>query len=294
MAGLIEQLQAEALDSTKPIADLLRKALVVAKKLGISDFENWISAELNGYRDIENIPPYREVSGVLKGYDPSVGWIPAMAMDEKLANALGKRKIKESISNLESLVKQSDNGYVIIQYPSKIENFLMKIGSYEAKPGLFVGVNTIEGVLDTVRNMVLMWALKLEQEGIIGEGMNFSKKEQEKAANNTSIHIGNFQGIIGNANNSIVTQNLTMTVQKGDFDSLSEFLVKNGISEEDIGELKGAIESDPIPQSKTLGEHVGAWFGKMVSKAASGIWKLGVDVATNLLASAIWAFYGIR
>ena len=85
-----------------------------------------------------------------------------------------------------------------------------------------------------------------------------------------------------------------MTVQKCDFNSLSDFLSKNGISTKDIKELRGALDSDPIPKSQTLGENVGAWLGKMVSKAASGVWKIGVDVATNLLANAIWAYYGVR
>lgn len=85
-----------------------------------------------------------------------------------------------------------------------------------------------------------------------------------------------------------------MTVQKGDFNALSDFLSRKGISTEDIEELKSAIAGDPKPTSRTLGEKVGAWFGKMLSKAASGAWTIGVDVATNLLASAIWAYYGIK
>ena len=37
MSSLVEQLQAEALDPKVSVTDLLRKALVVAKKLGIED-----------------------------------------------------------------------------------------------------------------------------------------------------------------------------------------------------------------------------------------------------------------
>jgi len=42
MSSLVIELQADAINSSVSILNLLRKALVVAKKLGIKDFEDWI------------------------------------------------------------------------------------------------------------------------------------------------------------------------------------------------------------------------------------------------------------
>jgi len=39
----------------------------------------------------------------------------------------------------------------------------------------------IAAVFDAVRNRILDWTLKLEAEGILGEGMTFTQKEKEAA-----------------------------------------------------------------------------------------------------------------
>ncbi|HBP87483.1 MAG TPA: hypothetical protein DD706_07295 [Nitrospiraceae bacterium] len=48
-----------------PIADLLRKALVVARKLGLKEFEWWVAKELSGYEETKDVPQYRG-GGVLQ------------------------------------------------------------------------------------------------------------------------------------------------------------------------------------------------------------------------------------
>jgi len=298
MPGLVEQLQAEALDSTKPITDLLRKALVVAKKLAIKDFETWITAELNGYVGTNLTPPeYRKVGGEIKAYNPYNNfYMPILIKDAKIASVLQCRYLPFPISVLQGFLddKTGKTDTLLLSFNRQAEELLCN-GEEWAQPKLHISVKGIAAIVDNVRNTVLQWALKLEQEGIMGDGMSFSEKEKQKALTSTSIHIaGNFQGVLGNVNNSTVRQNLTMTVQKGDFNSLSDFLSEKGLSTEDIEELKDAIAVDLVPQSKTLGEKVGAWLGKMIGKAASGAWTIGVDVATNLLASAIWAYYGIK
>lgn len=110
----------------------------------------------------------------------------------------------------------------------------------------------------------------------------------------TSINIGNFQGILGDVSHSQVTQNLQMTVTAGDFNSLAECLKAAGVENEDVDSLKQAIDADPKPASSDkLGANVSGWIGKMVTKAASGIWKIGAAAAAPLIVKAISAYYGI-
>ncbi|HIF5616173.1 TPA: hypothetical protein ACX3CR_004775, partial [Vibrio parahaemolyticus] len=62
--GLVLELQRDALNKTVSVADLLRKALVVSKKLQIIEMEAWICNELRGYENIEAIvPDYRKIRG---------------------------------------------------------------------------------------------------------------------------------------------------------------------------------------------------------------------------------------
>ena len=69
MSSLVLELQAGALNSSVSVLDLLRKALVVAKKLGVEDFQKWIELELDGYKQIP-IPEYRLIRGQAKRVEP--------------------------------------------------------------------------------------------------------------------------------------------------------------------------------------------------------------------------------
>ena len=79
MSGIVLKLQREALDKSTRVSDLLRKALLVARKLKVIDLESWILSELNGYSDGSSIPDYRWVSGEIKSFNPYNGmWLPIM------------------------------------------------------------------------------------------------------------------------------------------------------------------------------------------------------------------------
>ncbi|NEP10109.1 MAG: hypothetical protein F6K14_07810 [Symploca sp. SIO2C1] len=49
MGSLVIELQKDAYDPSVSALTLLRKALVVAKKLDIKEFQKWIDLELSGY-----------------------------------------------------------------------------------------------------------------------------------------------------------------------------------------------------------------------------------------------------
>lgn len=57
--SIVLELQREALDDKNQASSLLRKALVVAKKLRIKDFEDWANKELSGYLATDTVPQYR-------------------------------------------------------------------------------------------------------------------------------------------------------------------------------------------------------------------------------------------
>ena len=59
--GIVIELQREALDESISIESLMRKAYLVARKLNLKDFEEWISQEQNGYK--QKVPEYRNIVG---------------------------------------------------------------------------------------------------------------------------------------------------------------------------------------------------------------------------------------
>lgn len=294
MTSLVLELQKDALNSSNNLTDLLRKALLVAKKLGIKDFQDWINNELNGYDDAKVIPKYRIVSGQIKALNPYHGWMPCLISDNDLTSQIQKREVVQSIGALTSLLQNNKSGFLQTPFPPEAEHTLMSLFQIKCQFALHIDPSAVYGILDTVRNTVLEWSLKLEQEGILGEGMSFSKEEKGKAQGNPSIRIENFQGILGNVSDSTISQDLDISIQSGDINSLSDFLSKKGISKEDIEELKKAINIDPKPvSSKSFGEKVGGWIGNMISKAATGAWDIGIQVAGTILTKAISMYYGL-
>lgn len=267
---------------------------MVARKLSIPEFQEWISFELNGYGKDNKIPEYRVIRGEIKAWNPYYGYVPIIIQDPKMAGDLSQRPIGQAIGELESLTQNPKESPLQVKFSPSIEGDLMRgMNDIPLQPKLHVSPSEVYGILDAVRNTILDWALKLEEEGILGEGMSFSQEEKQKAKGATEIHIQTFQGVLGNIEGSTVTQNLNINITKNDFPSLASYLESKDVSSEDIKELEKAISEDPTPSSpEKYGKKTSGWIGKMVSKAASGAWQIGVGSAGGLLAQALSAFFG--
>lgn len=61
MSSIVIDLQDEILSSDCDIVQILRRAHVIAVKLGLKEFDQWISYELNGYPDQNVCPDYRKI-----------------------------------------------------------------------------------------------------------------------------------------------------------------------------------------------------------------------------------------
>ena len=291
---LVLQLQQLAIDNGTDVTELLRKALLVATKLGLQLFRDWVNQELHGY-DPSNVPEYRQVHTELKVRDPYHGLIPFLIEDRKIMEQLcNDVPIQESIGSLVDLLQnQRGDGSLLITLPPYQKVLLMRMqGNFaQLEPVRTVGRNQVAAILDVVRTKILDWSLQLGADGVIGEGMTFSAEEKQRAQ--SSITIENFQGIIGDVSRSTVTQNILM-VRKGDFASLRAYLSEHGVDAEDIDDLERAIDADPMPAtSESFGDKVSAWVGKMVSKAATDAWQIGIGAAGSLLGKALGAYYGL-
>ena len=198
-------------------------------------------------------------------------------------------QINEPIGSMVNLM-QSDNPHLMVPLLPQQKMFLMRMQDSFAplEPVRAIGRNQVATILDAVRTKILDWSLQLEADGVTGEGMTFSVEEKQKAQ--SSITIENSQGIsiVGDVSGSTVTQNLNMIIRRGDFASLRAYLSEHGVGTEDIDDLESAISADPTPASSaSFGDEVSAWVGKMVSKAATGAWQIGVGAAGGLLSKAL-------
>jgi len=238
MSSLVLELQQETLNSQSRITDILRKALVVSNKLGIDDLTSWAKNELAGYEKGADIPSYRKVKGRLMAHNPYHGWIPVIMEDSSSAKSLSERPIGQPISELEALCIDKDKGG-LLTIPLAHELLMELFGDTEEFrlgmiPTLVVGRSSLNGVLDAVRNEILNWSLDLEKNGILGEGMTFSKEEIQRA-DSATYNIQSFQGVLGSVSNS--------SVQVGDYASVHQQLKDNGISQSERNELENILDA---------------------------------------------------
>ncbi|MGY2095709.1 AbiTii domain-containing protein [Pseudomonas simiae] len=178
MDSLVLELQRDVLDRTIHIPDLLRKALLVSRKLKIKDIEEWLNDELNGY-EARSVPSYRIVTGELKAFNPYQGWIP-VNMGE-LHESMCQHSTRDSVSQITDLVERAETGTVTVKFPAGLNAAFMKLTRTNFEPGLHVPVHKLVRILDVTKTKIMEFALDLESRGILGEGISFSKAEEQLA-----------------------------------------------------------------------------------------------------------------
>lgn len=184
--GIVIQLQEDTINGNVDIEELLRKAYLVAHKLDIKDFKEWIKNEQDGYKS-GKVPDYRIIGGKIMAYNPFHGWVPVVFEDDS-------SKYFETL-NIDCPIST-------ILYSSKLDNktvdFILPPG-YEQllnshTPGF--GTNYIfrtstsemMKIISAVQNIILNWALLIEDNGITGDGLSFSNEEKEYAKNSSVVN----------------------------------------------------------------------------------------------------------
>lgn len=293
---IVIELQRLASDGKCPVDELLRKALIIATKLRIDDFRAWVQQELNGYGNRKDAPAYRVIPTRMYQVNRwRGGLVPVVFGDSEMEDLICRVPMTQAISEIQALVDRGTSFHLSVPADEAALHWRLMNGGEPmelVKEGSSVNLS---GVIDAVRNTVLEWSLRLEEQGILGEGMRFTSEEKAIAMTSQNIHIGSFQGILGDVAGSTVTQSLNMSIKAGDFNSLKQQLIEAGVSADDLESLKEALDADPKPTSPSgFGPKVSAWIGTMMSKAASGAWKVTLDTAGKLIPTAIAAYYGLK
>lgn len=253
-------LQKNIITGNKSITELLREALFIATKLNLKDFRTWLNNELKGYDHETPVADYRKLHTSLKFHNPYQGWISAIIENVELTQVINYINIKQPISEIEYLCScETDNFKMdISDHQTKM---LMETFNTDFEPRQVISKVQLVGIIEHVKTLLLEWALKLEQEGILGDdNMAFTPHEKEKAKE--TIHIENFNGVMGDvehlgnlstgdhANNK---SNITITNNK--IDQLIQELRKLEFSnkQELIAELQ-ANQNDSSKLTATLGK----------------------------------------
>ena len=185
MGGIVIDLEKEALDEKVSVESLLRKAYLVARKLKLEDFEEWINNEQNGYK--REVPEYRMISGNYKAWNPYRGWMPVILTPE-MGKVMSTIPLHQSVSALTETYTSHEGG-VQFTLNAEINDLLNKTtDGFDTQFAFDTSRSEIYRILSTVRNKILEWALLLEEHGIVGEGMTFTDEEKQKAQDTQIIN----------------------------------------------------------------------------------------------------------
>jgi len=151
------------------------------------------------------------------------------------------------------------------------------------------------GIVETVRNRVLSFALEIEAtnpdagEAAPGSVPVAPEKVQQVFNNNFYGHVGNVA-----TGATHFTQEAVLNVEQGDLAALRTRLLEIGISKELVTELQAALEEDKRDVGhKQIGPRAGAWIGKAMSTASSGVLKISTSAAATVLTKLICNYLGI-
>ena len=183
--GIVLQLQSEALDENTDVESLLRKAYVVASKLKLDDFKEWITCEQNGYTDKR--PNYRFVKGEIKARNAHGRFIPVL-FPSNISDKINTIPIDDPISTVIDLYSSSKNP-LYFSLSSQFNEFLISKTTATFHTFYFeTSTSSMHNIISAVRNTVLEWALNLEKNGIVGGHLCFSDNEIKNAQNVNTIN----------------------------------------------------------------------------------------------------------
>jgi AbiTii len=233
MTPLVLKLQQAALDKNTTVSDLLRFALLVARKLAVSDLQKWIENELNGYSSAKDVPPYRKLRGTLRALNQYRGWEDVGFGSNELADKFSVRPVMESASTLEALLKDLPaDTQLSVTYPAETVNSLTKaMGFGWSQPTLVISPANMASILDKAKTNILNWTMSLEEAGVLGEGLTFTGEEKSKAveASAPTVYNATHMTVVQNMQQSQIQQSSpgatqTYTARPIDVGKLVDFI----------------------------------------------------------------------
>lgn len=291
MSKLVIELQKECLNPKYSLSDLCQKAYFIARKLNQDEMIDFLKKEIYGYKNSKDLPDYRHVDLIYKAFNPYHGWIPFQIPSQGIFSKLLKGPIFLSVGEMQDFIN-ADDPVLNTAVPLELQQELIKKSNMpfntEIK-GVFSKTQLVR-ILDAIKNRILDWALKLEEEGICDNEYEFTEHEKEIAKNMTVIINGNVNGsnIIDSMTNSSATINNNNSF---DFETLKQLITKIEADLENAKNIeteKAASLKEQITLLKKSAEEQNETSAIDLLKSivagaiSSGIWTIGSTITTFL------------
>lgn len=281
------------------LTDALLKTKVLLHSLGQTELIAWVNSELNGYGEAQEIPSYRKVPAQVLANLSSVSFqadshpLPIGHLSKEQREGLETSNMPQSLAVLEKFSENPDGSLsspIPLEYNALLGKTLAS-GVAIQRAWSQIEISSIIQILTEVRSRLLDFVLNIR--GQLPEDPNQQQKQSvdTKSLFNNAILGDNATIIIGDKNKTdIVNMHL-----KGNLDALVHELKKFNVPDEEISNLKTAIENDEKEldsNSNEFGSSVKAWIQGMLHKAVEASWQIELGMASAVLTDALRHYYG--
>jgi YD repeat-containing protein len=171
MTNILQQIQADVLNQNVSLSNTLRKAKVLASQLRSQELSNWVSSELDGYKSEKDLPDYRVIRTRSIGKWTNGAWLATnhgvplyKITDEKLVETLTTLQVHEGIRTVEQYAAKQEHHFVFApEITALVNHYVSEDGYGYSEIQLAIGAHEFEQILDTVKNRLLDFVLKLDE-----------------------------------------------------------------------------------------------------------------------------------
>lgn len=295
-------------DCVKPdmeTSNILRKCLVLSYKLDNQKLRAWVNNELDGYSGDNDLPDYRIVRATAKGL--FVGPFGSQIREQPLQSYVMKKehqhfaeeaRLVQPLASYEPLLQQpgKDKGTLGLDWPANLTAMYQNkfIEGYALnRAHIEIPLSSVTGLIDTVRNRALRFALEIQKEiGVSEEDISKIPQDRVDQIVNNYIYGGNV--VISGSNTHCVTQIGRINIAKDDRHALEAALVKHGLQHTDINNLLTAIEEDNAEEkTASIGTRTINWISHFAGKVVEAGGVAGAEQAVSLLKQYVSDYLGI-
>jgi hypothetical protein len=258
---------------------------------------------LNGYPDEAIVPEYRKLPSRVLANLMNPGWqisshpVPIGHLEPEEREHLETATMSQSLAVLEELTENAKGkGHLIRSIPMEANFSLGKnlsSGFRVQQAWCETGVDEVKKIFIHVRSRLLDFLLELKDD--VGENLTDSElKEKAIAVDSTSM----FNNAIFGSGATIVVghhnvQNVRSEITEGNLSALMRALTDLGIPADEIQNLRTAVAENQAGEGKPSFEgKTGAWFTKLLGRAAKGTLNAGVDVISAAVGKALSGYLG--
>jgi hypothetical protein len=167
LAKEIEEIIDYAKGNFFPASNLLKHALVIAKKLVDKEFSEFISQELKGYKK-GTLPAHRKIRGQVIIIPRPFGrlqYVSLRHLDAEDERKVSLAYVGETVPILESSLNSlGDQAGFPVGFSPENQGILPALPNSSEEYGILLHASQLRELLDDVRTIVLEWAVKRERE----------------------------------------------------------------------------------------------------------------------------------